>query len=170
MSTTSIAHRLHKGHGKVAVRKGGLSPFKAAEWDAHLKLDNLFGGFPLALGWAEEELLPAAFSPRVDVSETAKEVRVSAELPGMEEKDITVEMGDEAMAIRGERREDREEKGKNWTRREQSYGFFDRVIPLPANVDADKANAKFSKGILTVTVPKMEERKGTRRTVKIHNA
>jgi HSP20 family protein len=105
----------------------------------------------------------------VDVSETDKEVKVSAELPGMDEKDIHVEMDDDAITIRGERREEKEDQGRNWYSREQSYGAFHRVIALPASVDGAKAVAKFKKGVLTVTVPKRREEQTKRKTIKIES-
>lgn len=129
--------------------------------------DDFFNDFPLAPRPGDGGLAAFSFSPRVDVSETDKEVRVSAELPGMDEKDITVEMDDEAITIRGERKAEKEEKGKNWYTREQSYGSFHRMIPLPASVAGEKANAKFRKGVLTITVPKKEEEQARRKAIKI---
>jgi HSP20 family protein len=129
--------------------------------------DDFLTDFPLPSRWGERELPSPVFSPRVDVSETDKDVRVSAELPGMDEKDITVEMDDSAITVRGEKREESEDKGKNWYRREQSYGSFHRVISLPATVQGDKAKAKFKKGKLTITVPKREEEQPKRKTIMI---
>jgi HSP20 family protein len=131
--------------------------------------EDFFSEFPLAPrgGVGGRELATVGFSPRVDVSETDKEVSVSAELPGMDEKDITVEMNDAAVTIRGEKKEEKEEKGKNWHTKEQSYGFFHRVVPLPASVEGAKAKAKFAKGVLTVTVPKRAEEQARRKAIKI---
>jgi len=89
------------------------------------------------------------------------------ELPGMDEKDITVEMDDAALTIRGEKKAEQEEKGKNWYRREQSYGSFHRIVPLPANVDGEKAKAKFKQGVLTITAPKREEEQAKRKAITI---
>ena len=105
--------------------------------------------------------------PRVDVSETDMEVKVSAELPGMDEKDISVELQDDVLTLRGEKKSEQEEKGKNWFRREQSWGSFQRSIELPAGVDAGKAKAQFKKGVLVFTAPKRPEEQAQRKTVPI---
>jgi HSP20 family protein len=129
--------------------------------------DDFLGEFPLAPRWGERELAPTEFSPRIDVSETDKEVKIAAELPGMDEKDITVELEDAAVTIRGERKEEKEEKGRNWYTKEQSYGAFHRVVPLPAGVDGEKAAARFKKGILTITAPKRPEEQARRKAIRI---
>ena len=126
--------------------------------------DGFFADFPLAVRGGES-LLAGSFVPRVDVSETDREIRVSAELPGMDEKEITVELDDAFLTIRGERREEKEEKGRNWHTREQACGSFNRIVPLPASVIAAKARATFSKGVLNIVVPKREEEQQERRKV-----
>lgn len=144
-------------------------PFRELRSEMNRLFDDFFSDFGLAPRWnlAERETSPALFNPRVDVSETEDEVRVSAELPGMDEKDVTVELGDNAISVRGEKKEEQENKGKNWYRKEQSYGAFQRVIPLPARVEGDKAKARFKKGVLTVTLPKVADERGKRKTVTI---
>ncbi len=129
--------------------------------------DSFFHGFELA-PFREFQTVPLArFTPRVNVSETEKEVLVSAELPGMNEKDIGVELEDGALTIRGEKKEEHEEKGKNWHRIEQSYGSFHRVVPLPARADAGKAKANFKKGVLNVTLPKLPEEQNSKKSIEI---
>jgi HSP20 family protein len=85
----------------------------------------------------------------------------------MDEKDITVELDDAALTIRGEKQEETEDKGKNWYRREQSWGTFHRVIPLPAAVHGEKAKARFKKGVLTVTAPKRQADRPGRKAIPI---
>lgn len=153
----------------MPVRRGEYDPFRSFQREMNRLFDDFFTDFPLAPRWGERDLLDAAFSPRVDVSETDKDVIVSAELPGMDEKDISVEMDEAALTIRGEKREEKEDKGKNWYSREQSYGSFHRAIPLPASVDGAKAKAKFKKGILTVTIPKTEEDQAKRKAITIES-
>jgi HSP20 family protein len=107
------------------------------------------------------------FSPRVDVTESAKEIKVYAELPGLEEKEIDVSLSRDLLTIRGEKAREEEEKGRNYYRAERSYGAFTRSIPLPASVDADRAEARFHNGVLTVTLPKESEARAQKRvTVK----
>ena len=97
------------------------------------------------------------FIPRVDVTEMEKEIRVTAELPGMEEKSVKVELEESALMLSGEKKEEREEKTRHGYRMERRYGSFHRVIPLPARVEMDKAKAEYRNGILTVTIPKAVE-------------
>jgi HSP20 family protein len=107
------------------------------------------------------------FSPRVDVVETDKEIKISVELPGLEEKDIDVGLSQNVLTISGEKRQEKEEKGHNYLRAERSYGSFRRSIPLPAEVDAGKTDAVFRKGVLTVTLPKtVKEQARKRITIK----
>lgn len=107
------------------------------------------------------------FSPRIDVVDDESELRVSAELPGMEEKDIAITLDSDGLRIEGEKKEEREEKGKGFYATERSYGSFVRVIPLPYEVDHDKVEAKFKKGVLTVRMPKVADAKAERKQITI---
>jgi HSP20 family protein len=169
MPIRDLVPKFGKGHEKMPARKGEMDPFRDFQREMNRLFDDFFTDLPLAPRWGERGLASAAFNPKVDVSETDKEVNVSAELPGMEEKDITVEMDDGAIAIHGERKEEKEEKGKNWYTREQSYGSFHRSIALPAGVDASKAKAKFKNGVLKITAPKREEEQAKRKTINIES-
>ncbi len=100
---------------------------------------------------------PGYFSPRIDFSETDKEYLIKAELPGLDEKDVEVLLEDDAITIRGEKKEDREERGKDYYYRERRFGSFSRVLPLPDNIDRDKIEAKFKNGLLTLKLPKTKE-------------
>ena len=112
--------------------------------------DNFYRGFDI--GPFESRL--GAFSPKVDVTENDKEIKISAELPGMDEKDIEVSLHNDMLTIKGEKKEEKEDKGKDYYRMERSYGSFLRTIPLPAEVETDKVEAKFKKGVLSITLPK----------------
>lgn len=130
--------------------------------------DDFFEDFRPAPGWpAGRGLVAGTFAPRVDVSETDKHLKIAAELPGIEEKDVSVEVEDAAVIISGERSAEKEEEHENWHYREQTYGSFRRVVPLSVGVDAAKAKARFKKGILTVTLPKLPEEQETRKQVPI---
>jgi HSP20 family protein len=96
------------------------------------------------------------FSPSIDVSETAKQVNIKAELPGMEADDIDLEVRDEMVLIRGEKKSEREQKDEQFYRLERSYGSFQRSIPLPAEIDVDKAKANFKNGVLSIKLPKVK--------------
>lgn len=97
------------------------------------------------------------FGPSADVSESDENIEVTIELPGMSEDDIDISLSGYAMTIRGEKKVEQEEKRKGVYMSERSYGQFYRTIPLPPGVDTDKADAKFKRGVLTVTLPKTAE-------------
>jgi HSP20 family protein len=116
--------------------------------------DDFFSGFDLSPFREMDERL-GRFAPSIDVSETSKEIKVTAELPGMEEKDISISLEDDFLLIKGERKEEKKEEDEEYYHREMSYGSFRRVVPLDAKIDADKVKASFKKGILKVTLPKI---------------
>jgi HSP20 family protein len=166
MGIKDLVPRIGRGRDQTPVRRADLDPLRWFQKEINRLFDDFFDDFPLAMRSGERGIA-VGFSPRIDVSETDKEVRVSAELPGMDEKDITVEMDDASITIRGEKNEEREEKGKNWLTREQSYGSFHRIISLPAGVDGEKAKAKFKKGILTIDLPKKPGEQAKRKAISI---
>lgn len=98
-----------------------------------------------------------AAAPAVDITEKDGEYEISAELPGLDEKDIDVKFANGGLTIRGEKKEEKEEKRKGYHLSERRYGTFERFFAVPDGVDADKISAKFSKGVLTVTLPKTAE-------------
>jgi len=101
--------------------------------------------------------LPAEFAPAVDVKETPDQIVVKAEVPGMDAKDINISVTGDVLTIKGEKKSEREEKEENYHLVERSYGSFSRSLAMPAAVDLDKIEAKYDKGILTITCPKKEE-------------
>jgi len=114
--------------------------------------DEYFGSGRRALQPMEEAWLPA-----VDVSESEDKITVKAEIPGMEAKDIDISMSGDTLIIKGEKKTEREEKEENYHVVERSYGSFRRAVRLPASVDADKVEATYKNGVLTVILPKKEE-------------
>ena len=100
--------------------------------------------------------LHAEFAPAVDVTETAEAIVVKAEVPGMDAKDINISVTGDVLTIKGEKQSEREEKEENYHVVERSYGSFSRSLALPAAVDLDNIEAKYDKGVLTVTCPKKE--------------
>lgn len=134
----------------VPVKKHEMSPFADFRTEMNALFDNFFRGFALEPSWARS----SAFNPKVDVKESEKEVLVSAELPGLEDKDIDVSLTRDAVTIKGEKRQEKEDKGKDYYKMERSYGSFIRTIPLPAEIDIDKVKAEFKKGVLNISLPK----------------
>ncbi len=141
---------------KVPVRRRPASSLL----DLQEEMDRWFEEF-FGRGWLTpfrlfEEKLPA-FSPRVDVVETDKEIKVSVELPGMTEEDIEVTLDDDMLTISGEKKSEHEEKEENYYYMERSYGSFRRVVPLPCSVDEEKVTATFKNGVLNIVLPKAAE-------------
>jgi len=97
------------------------------------------------------------WSPTVDISETKDEVIVKAEVPGMTKEDISVFLQDNVLTLRGEKKQEKEEKDKTFHRVERSYGSFVRSFTLPTLVQADKVKAAYKVGVLQITLPKAEE-------------
>ena len=104
-----------------------------------------------------EGSLAGEFSPQVDISETEKEIAISAELPGLKHEDISIALDHDILRISGEKKAEKEEKGKRFYKVERSYGSFHRAIPLPSEVDEDKIKAVFKRGVLKITLPKTKE-------------
>ncbi|MBD3368973.1 Hsp20 family protein [Candidatus Fermentibacteria bacterium] len=129
--------------------------------------DNFLYGFGQRSSPSREVAWGRDFRPNVDVAETDGEVKVSAELPGMTEDDIDVEVDEEKVTISGEKMQQTEEEegGRYW--RESSYGSFLRQIPLPSSIEVDNARASFKNGVLQVTLPKLEEEKTSRRKIEV---
>ncbi len=95
--------------------------------------------------------------PSLDVYETANDVVVKAALPGMKPEDVDITLTGDVLTISGETKEETEHNDKNYIRRERRYGSFTRSVTLPDGLQADKADAKFENGVLTLTIPKSEQ-------------
>jgi HSP20 family protein len=111
-------------------------------------------------GWRSDE--PAAtttWSPSVDIFETEAEIVVKAELPGMDRKDITLNLEKNVLTLKGERRFEKETKDENYHRIERSYGGFSRAFAIPATVDEEKIRADYKDGVLKIALPKKEQTK-----------
>ncbi len=105
--------------------------------------------------------------PAVDIEETADEVIVTAELPGLTEKDFDIEIQGQRLILRGEKKIQQEKKDRSYYYTECQYGSFYRVIPLPCEVVEDKAEAKYKNGVLQIHLPKSENAKARRIQIKV---
>jgi len=152
--------------GSAPVRSEHDHPFYVFQQEMNQLFDNFLRGFDAAPLNALEERL-TGFSPIVDVKEDGKEVSIKAELPGIDEKDIDVILSENALIIKGEKKEEKEDKGKDYYQMERSYGSFHREIPLPAGIDNKKVDATFKNGILSITLPKTEDAKIAGRKIPI---
>lgn len=109
--------------------------------------------FEMEPGWRGGA--PFSFSaPPIDMSEDEKSYKITAELPGLDVKDVDVQVTGDMLVIKGEKRQESEEKNKNYHFSERNYGVFQRSFDLPSSVDRDKVTAEFTKGVLTITLPK----------------
>jgi HSP20 family protein len=143
-------------------------PFMTLHREMNRLFDDVFRGFeagPLG-GLGRTATWPGGSWPSVEVSETDKDVRVSAELPGLEEKDVEVLLGDGVLTIRGEKRSEVEDKGHAFS--ERVYGRFERRIPLAWDVEEDKIQASFKNGVLTVALPKSAQAEAKTRRIAIN--
>lgn len=130
----------------------------------HREIDDLFESYYRGFGNLGRRFTAA---PGFEVSETDDEIRVKAELPGMDEKDIEVSLDENVLTIRAERKDEHEEKKRNYQVSEMSYGRFERCVPLRTAIDRDKAKARFKRGVLTLTLPKTEQAKAERKQIPI---
>lgn len=125
------------------------SPFMSLQHEIDRLFEDFSRGFPTITGNGATALMPS-----MDVTETDKEIEITAELPGLEEKDVQINIADNILTIRGEKKAEKEQKDKNYRLVERSYGSFERTLELPEGVNADAIKANISKGLLKVTVPK----------------
>ncbi len=130
-----------------------LNPFYTLRNEMDRLFDNYFRGFELDRFGSGS----LAFQPKVNVADSEKEITVSVEIPGMDEDDIELALTKDALTIKGEKREEKENKGKNYHRMERTYGSFSRTLPLPVEINTDKAEAAYNKGVLTIKLPKTEQ-------------
>ena len=139
-----------------AIRE--TNPFVALQQE----IDRLLDGFSNTFtGRMEKDL-----APTMDIAETDKNIEITVELPGMQEKDIQLNLADNVLTIRGEKKNEREESKKDYHLVERSYGAFTRSIELPAGVNADQIKAEMANGVLKVAVTKPAPAQTTKIDVK----
>ncbi len=139
----------------------------------HRRMNDLFDHF------FEETLVPSGMPvsgrgntlnslvPQVEVTETDDDLQVTAELPGLDEKDLSVTLENNTLTISGEKKQEKEEKKKNYRYSECSYGCIYRTVPLPVEVEDSGVQARFKKGVLSVTLPKKEKGRKPGRHIEI---
>jgi len=169
----------------VEVKKAAPAPVPARTPDTwrsfRQEMDRLFDrftglGLPSFRRWLDVEptwTYESSFSfpvPAVDVTEGDKEFKITAELPGLEEKDIDVTVSNHTLTIKGEKSYEKEEKNKDHHVSERAFGTFQRSFTLPEGVDADKIAAELAKGVLTVTLPKTAEAQKPAKKIEVKAA
>lgn len=149
----------------LVQRREEQNPLLSLHREMNRLFDDVFNGFGLTT--RGPSLMEGRFSwPRVELSETDKELKVTAELPGLEEKDVHLELGNGVLVIRGEKKIESEADGRLFS--ERYYGSFERQIPLDG-VEQNKAEASFKNGVLTVTLPKSEEARQSVKRIAINS-
>lgn len=139
----------------VSIRRGEDSPFLTFHREMNRLFDDVFRGFNLTPFGSDRFFERVGGSwPSVEVSETEREIKVTAELPGLDEKDVKLELANGILAIAGEKKTETEDKDRLFS--ERYYGRFERRIPVE-DVDEDKISAAFKNGVLTVTLPKVAQ-------------
>src|SRR5258707_4005726 len=152
-----------RSHAPVPYRNEDATPLLALHREVNRLFDDLWRGFDTPLASI------GAFAPwpSLDVAETEDAFRVTAELPGLEEKDVEVMLNDDVLTISGEKK--LESSGKeSVSRSERFHGQFERRLDLGALIDRDKVTAAFSNGVLTITLPKAEEAKARVKRIAIN--
>jgi HSP20 family protein len=143
------------------------NPFKEVE-DLEKRLSQLLGrNVPAGSGDKNEAITVANWSPVVDISEDDKEYAIKAELPDVKKEDIKLNVHDDVLTITGERKYEKEEKGKKYHRVERAYGSFMRSFTLPEDADGTKVTAEYKDGLLNVRLPKSEKAKPKTIEVKV---
>ncbi len=154
------------GHGRNVARYGrGQLGSLQQEFD---RLVEEFFGVPERAG--ESASRRFAMTPDIDVAETKDGFEITAELPGVDEKDVEVTVADGVLSLRGEKKAETEEKEKNFYRAERLYGAFQRSVSLPLDVDEEKVEAAFKNGVLTVKLPRNPDAKAASRRIEVKAA
>ena len=151
-----------RGEERSLAQRGGADPFSYLRNQINRVFDD-FWGEP----WQGRRESGAGVWPQVDVTETDKEIKVCAEIPGVDAKDVDVSVEDGTLTIKGEKKYEREENEKGQYRMERSYGSFERSIPLPAEVDESKAKAEFKNGVLRLRLPKRPGAQSCRKKIPV---
>ena len=143
------------------------------------EMDRLFDRFGSGFGFPSlrrmfdiEPAWRSSFSystPAIDMSEDEKAYKISAELPGIDAKDIDVSVSGDILVLKGEKRQEKEKQDKNYHFSERAYGSFQRAFELPASVDRDKIAADFSKGVLSITLPKRAEAQKPAKKIEVRS-
>ena len=129
-------------------------PFSEMRSEMDRVFDAFLGRRPLGLSTLPQAATQVSLAPDIDIRENEKEVVLEAELPGIDEKDVTVAVKDGVLSLKGEKKYERDEKKDTYHLTERSYGSFERMFQLPEGIDEDNIKASFEKGVLRISAPK----------------
>ena len=153
MTTKDLTPQKRKEGVRLAAKHEDRHPFLAFQEEINTLMDDFFSNISFDLF----DKKPRSFSPSIDIMDSGKEVVVTAELPGVDENNIDISITKDTLTIKGEKKAEKEEKGKDFHLVERSYGSFIRTIPLPVDVETEKVGAIYKKGVLTIKLPKTEK-------------
>jgi HSP20 family protein len=164
-----VGNGYRKGGNKkqeVVIMTRELTPWKPFRELSTLRqeMDKLWNRF---FEWPTMEPFKGEWAPPLDVSETKENVVVKAEIPGVDPKEIDISLSDGFLTVRGERKQEKEEKEEDYFVVERSYGSFSRSVRLPHEVKSDKIKANYKDGVLKITLPKSEEAKKKEVRIKV---
>jgi HSP20 family protein len=144
---------------------GDRDPFLSLHREVNRLFDDVFRGFDSRLPSLGRFSSFGGNWPSVEISDEEKQIRVTAELPGLEEKDIEVLLDDGVLTLKGEKRSETEDNNRQFS--ERFYGSFERRIPIGYEVEDDKVDARFKNGVLTVTLPKTAKAQSQAKRIEI---
>ena len=156
----------NRGRDVTVTRDDEINPFLTLHREMNRLFDDVFRGFDLGSpGFGQRPFERGMGWPNIEVSETGNEVKVTAELPGLDEKDVDIRLSDGVLVISGEKKTETEDKDRLFS--ERAYGRFERRIPLDG-IDEEKVSASFKNGVLLVTLPRSAQAKSNVRRIAIN--
>jgi HSP20 family protein len=165
----------YHGQSTLPVHRQGYNHFTGPIHQFHREIDRIFDDFfrgfgPPMMGFGRELPMlaqPQWLKPTVDIAASEREYTISVEIPGVEDKDFSLDLSDGTLRIRGEKKLETEEKEKDYYRMERSFGSFQRVVSLPEDVDQDGIDARYANGVLTIKLPRKPKPKTESKKITI---
>jgi HSP20 family protein len=154
------------GKRETPVRRETTNPLGALQSNIDRAFEDFWRAFDLPISSTGRDGFPGVTLP-VDVRETDRAVEVTAELPGMDEKDVEVSVAEGVLTIRGKKESERASEEKGYFLRERTFGSVERVVPLPDGLDPDSAKATFKNGVLAITIPKTSEAQAAMKRIPV---
>lgn len=156
---------------KLPIRRDEEHPVYSLQRDMNRLFDDFFSA-PTWEGFADfpKSTLNKSFgdiTPKIDMSETDKELLVKVDLPGMTEKDVDISLNRDLLTISGEKKQEKEQTEKGWYKMERQYGSFSRSIPLPYEIEGDKVEAIYKNGVLSIKLPKTASQAKAPKTITV---
>jgi HSP20 family protein len=160
------AYFFYKTINEVEIKRKGDKTMALIRWDPFRemsalqeRMNRLMSDYRTRAPWAEEEMAQGNWVPPVDIYETKESLILNVELPGVTKENLALEVKDNTLTLKGEKKLEKDIKEESYHRMERTYGSFMRAFTLPSTVQQEKVKARFKDGVLEVTIPKAEEAK-----------